>query len=569
MPPQIRIRFSIAAVALGVACLLRAAAHAQQAPVDAAAGAEADLEASQARLSDRFERLELSIARLAELSGSTQPRRAAILRQLVAQSRDRDVAGQFDKAVSALGQQSYSSAIDSQTTLEGELQNLLELLLQEDRDRQIESEKKRISRFLQDVNKLIRLQRGVTARTDGGEDAQEVAGDQQEVSEKTAKLGQELAESTETKEEKTRRETEQQSQKMGDEQEAESSKSATPENAQDAEAKSGQGEPADAKESKPKSDEASPSDTPPAKPSEGGPPSEGQPSGGNPAEPQQSSQESQETPPPPAERAAQRLKQAQQRMDEAQQKLEEAQRQGAVKDQQQAVEELEQAKAELERILRQLREEELERMLVMIEARIRKMLEEQVHIYDETKQVGAASDKAAEHEVEIASGRLARREGLIVREADRALVLLREDGTSVAFPEAIEQARDDMQSVADRLRDAKVDVVTQELEKDVIAALEETLAAMQQALKELREQKGQPPQQGGGEPGEKPLVDQLAELRMVRSLQARVNRRTKLYGDMMAGEQARADELVQSLRDLGVRQQKIFQATQDLDTKEN
>ena len=82
-------------------------------------------------------------------------------------------------------------------------------------------------------------------------------------------------------------------------------------------------------------------------------------------------------------------------------------------------------------------------MLVMLEARIRKMLDEQVEIYEETKQLDAAAAKAPEHELEIASGRLARKEGLIVREADRALVLLREDGTSVAFPEAIEQARDD------------------------------------------------------------------------------------------------------------------------------
>lgn len=73
------------------------------------------------------------------------------------------------------------------------------------------------------------------------------------------------------------------------------------------------------------------------------------------------------------------------------------------------------------------------------------------------------------------------------------LVLLREDGTSVAVPEAIEQARGDMQSVADRLRDTKVDLLTQGLEEDVIAALEESLAAMQQALKDLEKSQGQPP----------------------------------------------------------------------------
>ena len=270
------------------------------------------------------------------------------------------------------------------------------------------------------------------------------------------------------------------------------------------------------------------------------------------------------------QRAAQKLRQAQQRMEEAQKKLEESKRDGAIEEQSKAVEELEQAKAELERILRQLREEELERMLVMLEARFRKMLDEQIEVYDETKKLDAAAEKAPEHELEIASGRLARKETLIVREADRALLLLREDGTSTAFPEAIEQARDDMQSIAERLRETRVDLITQGLEEDVIAALEETLAALQQALKDLREQKGQPqPGQGQGQPGEKPLVDQLAELRMIRSLQVRVNKRTQQYGAMIEGEQAEEGDLLEALDGLALRQQKIFQATRELNTKEN
>jgi hypothetical protein len=196
------------------------------------------------------------------------------------------------------------------------------------------------------------------------------------------------------------------------------------------------------------------------------------------------------------------------------------------------------------------------------------MLDDQIEVYEETKRIDAAAAKTAPHELEIAGGRLSRQEALIVREADRALVLLREDGTSVAFPEAIEQARDDMQSIADRLRDAKFEMITQGLEEDVIAALEETLAALQQAIKDLRQQRAQQ-QQGGGAPGEQPLVDQLAELRMIRSLQVRVNQRTKRYGDMIEGEQALKRELLEALDELSLRQQKIYQATHDLDTKAN
>jgi hypothetical protein len=113
-------------------------------------------------------------------------------------------------------------------------------------------------------------------------------------------------------------------------------------------------------------------------------------------------------------------------------------------------------------------------------------------------------------------------------------------------------------------------LITQGLEEDVIAALEETLAALQQALKDLREQEGQPqPGQGQGQPGEKPLVDQLAELRMIRSLQVRVNKRTQQYGAMIEGEQAEEADLLEALDGLALRQQKIFQATRELNTKEN
>jgi hypothetical protein len=266
--------------------------------------------------------------------------------------------------------------------------------------------------------------------------------------------------------------------------------------------------------------------------------------------------------------AAESLERAQKRMQEAQKRLDEAKREGAIEEQRQALEQLEQAKADLEKILRQLREEEMERMLVLLEARFRKMLDEQVAIYEETKKLDDAAATAPEHEREIAAGRLSRRENLIVREADRALVLLREDGTSIAFPEAIEQARDDMQQIADRLNRVRTDMITQGMEEDVIAALEETLAALQQALEELRDQRAQQ-QQGGGQPGEQPLVDQLAELRMIRALQLRVNRRTEQFGAMIEGEQARDVEILQLLDELALRQAKVVQATRDLQTGAN
>lgn len=530
------------------------------------------LDAIESRLADRYDRLELLAGRLAELSGSAQPRRAELLRQLIARGRERDVPGQFDDIVAALGNESYSTAVEGQTRLQAELEKLLELLLQEDRDRQLESERKRVLRYLQDLNKLIRLQRGVTARTEGGDEAGQLADDQERVGDDTEKLEQEIKEHEATENDAAP--------KDGAKPSA-GSQSPQSGGKQPSESKPTEGEPeqegehsGDPQKNEQESGEQQSGEQQSGEQQSGeqqsGEQQQGGQQSGSPSPPSQDGQSDSQQPQQqsPMQHAAESLKQAQQRMQEAKKQLEEAQRDGAMAEQRRALEQLEQAKADLERILRQLREEEMERMLVLLEARFRRMLDEQVAVYEETKKLDAAAANVPEHELEIASGRLSRREKLIVREADRALVLLREDGTSVAFPEAIEQARDDMQQIAERLNRVKTDMITQGMEEDVIAALEETLAALQQALENLRDQKAQQ-QQGGGPPGEQPLVDQLAELRMIRALQVRVNRRTEQFGAMIQGEQALENELLGMLDELALRQSKVFQATRDLETKAN
>ncbi|MCC6494426.1 MAG: hypothetical protein IT424_15555 [Pirellulales bacterium] len=552
-------------------------------PSAEAPAGEESLARTEARLKQRFERLELLVGRLAELSGSTQPRRAALLRQLVTQSRQRDVSGQFDRVVAALEQERYTSALDGQNVLEGELQKLLDMLLQEDRERQIESQRKRIGRYLQDVNRIIRLQRAVKARTDGGDELAELAEDQQHVGDRTNKLSDDIDRQENAQDANQSGQSPQgapsdakdqspagSQEQRGDEQQKPAANQPPGEQAKPG-SEGDQSKPqVDKPSGEPSADSSSPGESgqssQPPQPGSGSP--SGQPPGESPQAQSPQSPQSPEAESSPMQRATEQLRQARQRMDQAKQRLDEAQRDGAVDQQQQALEQLEQAKAELERILRQLREEELERMLVLLEARLRKMLDAQVEVYEETKKLDAAAEKAPAHELEIAGGRLSRKEAGIAAEADRALVLLREDGTSIAFPEAIEQARDDMHSIAERLQQTKFEMITQGLEEDVIAALEESLASLQQALDDLRDQKAGQAQQSGA-PGEQPLVDKLAELRMIRALQQRVNDRTQRYGDMIDGEQAFKAELLEALDELSRRQQKIFQATRDLSREED
>lgn len=255
-------------------------------------------------------------------------------------------------------------------------------------------------------------------------------------------------------------------------------------------------------------------------------------------------------------------------MRDAQKKLEEAQRKDAVQEQEKAKEELEKAKAELERILRQLREEEVERVLAMLEARFRKMLEIQMRIYEDTVRLDKVPEIERELKVNVPAGRLASDERKLVVEADKALDLLMEEGSSVAFPETVGQMRDDMAQVGDRLDGANVGKITQGIEQDIIAALEEMIAALQKAQKDREKKKKQPPP-GPSQPQDQPLVDALAELKMIRSLQMRVNTRTQRYAKLLDNVDdptghATDAELREALVKLAEKQERIYQITRDL-----
>lgn len=258
----------------------------------------------------------------------------------------------------------------------------------------------------------------------------------------------------------------------------------------------------------------------------------------------------------------QRIHQAAQNMRHAHDQLQQEQRPVSVEEQNKAVEQLELAKAELKKILRQLREEEMGWMLSVLDTRFRQMLELQLKVYEGTLRLDRIPVSQREHDEEIEAGRLSRLERKIVLQADRAIILLSDEGTSVAFPVAVNQIRGDMQQVVTRLVDVQLGKITQGIEEDIIAALKEMIAALNKAMKDMEQLPGS--MSAAGQPSEPALVEKLAELKLIRSLQQRVNRRTERYGELLAaGGLAPPD--FQSLLDLLVkRQQSIQQATEDL-----
>ena len=163
---------------------------------------------------------------------------------------------------------------------------------------------------------------------------------------------------------------------------------------------------------------------------------------------------------------------------------------------------------------------------------------------------------------------LGRDQETVAGAAAKALLVVRDDGTAVAIPQALEQIRDDAQQAAARLARGDVGGTTRGLVDDLVVELEELLAALEKAQRDRKEQEQQSKSIGGGppQPGDQPLVDALAELKLIRSLQLRVNGRTQRFAALLGDgvEQADEPELRQALERLAARQRLIEKAAHDI-----
>ena len=259
-------------------------------------------------------------------------------------------------------------------------------------------------------------------------------------------------------------------------------------------------------------------------------------------------------------------------MQKAQENLEEQKREEAVTEQREAERELREAIEELERILRQLREEEIERSLVDVETRLRKMLEMQRSVREQTEKLGNLTGDLKDRTLEIQANKLSIEQSKVVMEGQRALLLLQDEGSSTAFPEALEQVNADAQSVSKKLAEANVSPLTQSIEDEIIGALDEMLDSLKQVQKKREDKKKQPGQQQrqqSGNPEDEPLVDSIAELKLLKTLQLRINRRTQSLAKQTNNQedvigQVGDPGLLGELEELAGRQQKIHEVTREI-----
>ena len=264
-------------------------------------------------------------------------------------------------------------------------------------------------------------------------------------------------------------------------------------------------------------------------------------------------------------------------MKEATEALKDAERDEATGKMEEAERELAAAKKELEEILRQLREEEVESSLALLEERFRAMLEQQIRVNETTDKLALTPVEARTTEFEISANRLAGDQNEIVTAAGRALLLLKEDGSSIAFPVTVEEMQQDMLQVSARLSAAKVNEITREIEADIVATLNELIEALVKAQEEMEEQQQQEQEEqsgGSSPPGDSPLVDQIAELKMLRSLQKRIYNRHKRYARFLDNPEDRMGvteepDVIAALERLADRQAQLADITRQLVNEQN
>ncbi len=501
----------------------------------------------QERLRRQFEEFKQSLLRLKQrLETSAKPEdreKAKVLDEALNKASEQGTDSKFSTLVAALQSSDafkdldqLQAILDKNQDLRRDIHALIEMLLRDDQE-QLRKERERLTRMLEQLKEVILKQEKARTQTElARKSAEELQKLQKKVTEDTKDL---LARRDAKKD-------------------ARDAKGESKKN--DGKSKEGkEGKPGEKKESKP------------GEPKEGNP---SEPKEGKPGEKkdEQANKQQQNNP------IQKDIEQANKHQKGAENKLEEKKNRDAVAQQDEALKKLNDAKKRLEALLKQLREEEIERILAALQARCEKMLAMQIAVRDGTVGLDKAIDKKEPtREQQQNSNVLSDREEEIIREASKAIGIIQAEGSAIAFAEVFLQVRSDMMNVAGRLRRTDTGVVTQTIENDIIATLQEMIEALKKARKDNKNPPQPPKPSQGGPPPDQRLIDMLAELKMIRSMQLRVNSRTDVYGQQYEGEQApppgsagdvklreQLETIQRELRELSERQLKIEKVTSDI-----
>ncbi len=530
----------------------------------------------QLAVSGRYARFERMLTQMADILGRQDPERADLLRRAIGKGREGRIKEEIESVVALIESGEIGNASEKQADVIESLQALLTLLQSEDRRSAVERERDRLNGLLKDVRGVLAEQRSARAATQNSPAPSSAAPGQQKAISESDKLLKSMREH--------------------DDQESKDGKDSQGKDGDDKDkgAKDGEPKESEPKESEPKDGVQDPKDGDPKddesgkgdpkqsdKPSQGSPEkgkpspsdqkseSEGKPGDTKPGDQKsdgkqsgkQKSDKNKQTP------GREQLEKAREEMEQALEKLKEQNREEALKNEDNAIEELHAAAEKLEAMLRQLREEEKEMMLASLEARFQRMLQAETAIHEGTVGVAATPQKDW---LDLNYGRcreLSQQQSELTQECAQTVNLLQEEGTSVAIVIAVEDIEADMNSVSGWMQEYKVGELTQSVQKDILESLKQLIETTQKEMQQMKEQQKQQQQRDPSQ--EKPgLVELMAEIRVLRSLQLQVNRRTKQVDGLL--QSTTTDDLPalqKQLHDLAVRQNRLIESAKELAKK--
>ncbi len=233
----------------------------------------------------------------------------------------------------------------------------------------------------------------------------------------------------------------------------------------------------------------------------------------------------------------------------------------ATPEQDKALENLEKSQKEIEEALRQARRRLQEELLRALQERIAGMLARQKQVSAATRVLHARAGEAdpPPRAVRLQAGKLAKTERDLAEEGARILKILQEEGSTVVIPGIMKTVRRDLLYLAEDLGRGRTGRAVQARQGEV----ENLLAAVLEALKREQDQRDDESNQNQDqrENPDQPLVSRRAELKMIRILQEAVYEAT-LRAKILSEKDPRTAE--RETRRLAPRQKNIYQLTRKL-----
>jgi len=420
-------------------------------------------------LSGRYRRFERTMRQVTEYLRKNDPETANLLVRAINRSSEERIRAQMEQIAQMLEREQFGDARERQTEVVTHLRALLYLLQSENILDALKAEQQRIKDLIKDVGKLIAKEKDARAANERGEKKESVVRKQKKVADETKKLQEKIDRQDGVKRGDPNSKQGDPKQKDGKSGKGKAGdKKGKPGKGKSKDGKSKDGKSQDGKSKDGKSEDAQSGK---GKSGQGKPKPKSGSKSGNPQREkskqkknaQQAQNDSQQRDPndPLNTPGRNEIEQALREMNRAIEKLQKENREGASTDQDKALNELLKAKEKLEEILRQLREEEREILLAALEARFQKMLQLQILVYNGTRALSKTPSKDWGSRQFGRSRELSQRENDIALDAAKALDILKEEGSSVAFPESVAQLREDMLIVAGRLEEYHVGDLTQ------------------------------------------------------------------------------------------------------------